>query len=167
MRQIEDQAVPTATGSAASTRGALHDWPMAMPPTGHRRRPWSFAAKGYLEVLFKDGDEARRARRDLQEHGVPAADMRLYVAEEVLSSEAGFLAGRSWLAKVVDAVTADDEARRRDLANARAGGAVLWLYAPTRHDANRLLRVLADHHVSYIRHDSNEDGVRELTFDAS
>ena len=98
---------------------------------------------------------------------MPAADVRLYVAEEVLSSEAGFLAGRSWLAKVVDALTADDEARRRDLANARAGGAALWLYAPTRHDANRVLRLLADYHLSYVRHDSNEDGVRELTFDAS
>ena len=49
---------------------------------------------------------------------------------------------------------------------AQAGGAALWLYAPTRHDANRLLRLLADYHVAYVRHDGNE-GVRELTFDAS
>jgi hypothetical protein len=92
--------------------------------------------------------------------------MRLYVAQEILRNEARFLAGRSWLAKVADALTADDEASRRYLANAQEGGAALWLYAPTRHDANRLLRLLADHQVSYIRHDSDE-GVRELTFDAS
>jgi hypothetical protein len=139
---------------------------MDKPPTGPNRRPWSFSAKGYLEVLLKDSDEARRAQRDLQEHGVPAEDMRLYVAEEILRNEAHFLEGRSWLAKVVDALTADHQARRHYLANAQAGGAALWLYAPTRHDANRLLRLLADHHVSSIRHDSNE-GVRELAFDAS
>jgi hypothetical protein len=117
-------------------------------------------------VLFKDGDEARRAQRGLQERGVPAADVRLYLAEEILRNEAHFLAGRSWLAKVVDALTADHQARRHYFANAQAGGAALWLYAPTRHDANRLLRLLTDHHVSSVRHDSNA-GVREMTFDAS
>ena len=166
MRQMEGEAVPTATGSAESTRAEPHDWPMDKPPTGHNRRPWIFSAKGYLEILFKDSDEARRAQRGLQERGVPAEDMRLYVAEEILSNEAHFLAGRSWLAKVVGALTADHEARRCYFANARAGGAAVWLYAPTRHDANRLLRLLADHHVSYLRHDSNE-GVREMAFDAS
>lgn len=164
MQQMEGEAVPTATGSAASTRAAPHDWPMGKPPTGHSRRPWFFSAKGYLEVLFEDSNEARRAQRGLQERGVPPGDMRLYVAEEILSNEAHFLAGRSWLAKGVDTLTADHEARRRYFANAQAGGAALWLYAPTRHDANRLLRLLADHQVSYVRHDSNE-GVRELTFD--
>jgi hypothetical protein len=92
--------------------------------------------------------------------------MRLYVAEEIVRKEAHLQAGRSWPAKMVDTLTADHEARRRYLANAQAGGAALWLYAPTRHDANRLLRLLADHHVPYVRHDSNE-GVRELRFDAS
>jgi hypothetical protein len=166
MRQMEDEAVSTATGSAASIRGGPHDWPMDKPPTGHHRRPWIVSATGYLEVLFEDSDEARRAQRDLQERGVPADDMRLYVAEEILRNEAKFLEGRSWLAKVVNALTADDEARRRYFANALAGGAALWLYAPTRHDANRLLRFLAGHHVAYLRHDGDE-GVRELTFDAS
>ena len=117
---------------------------MDKPPTGHNRRPWTFSTRGYLEVLFTDSDEARRAYADLQERGVPAADMRLYVAEEILRNEAHLLEGQSWLAKLVDALSADHQARRRDLANAQAGGAALWLYAPTRHDANRLLRFLAD-----------------------
>ena len=166
MRQMEDQAVPTATGPAASTRHEPHDWPMDKPPAGHNRRPWTFSTRGYLEVLFTDSDEARRTYADLQERGVPAADMRLYVAEEILRDEAHLLAGRSWLAKLVDALTADHQARRRDLANAQAGGAALWLYAPTRHDASRQLQLLADHHTFYVRHDSDE-GVREMTFDAS
>jgi hypothetical protein len=166
MRQIEDQAVPTASGAASSTQGQPHDGPMDKPPTGHHRRRWSFSAKGYLEVLFKDRDAARRAQRGLLEHGVPAEDVRLYVAEEMLRNDAQLLVGRSWLATVVDALTADHQVRRRFLANAQAGGAALWLYAPTRHDANRLLRLLADYHLSYVRHDSDE-GVRELTFDAS
>ena len=166
MRQVEDQAVPTATGPAASTRHEPHDWPMDKPPTGHNRRPWTFSTRGYLEVLFTDSDEARRAYVDLQERGVPAADMRLYVAEEILRDEAQLLAGQSWLAKLVDAVTADHQARRRYFANAQAGGAALWLYAPTQHDANRLLRILTDYHVASVRHDGDE-GVRELTFRAS
>jgi hypothetical protein len=166
MRQMEDQAVPTATESAASTQGEPHEWPMDKPPTGHNRRPWTFSTRGYLEVLFTNSDEARRAYADLQERGVPAADMRLYVAEEILRNEAHLLEGRSWLAKLVDALTGDHQARRRDVANTRAGGAALWLYAPNRHDANRLLRVLADHDIFYVRHDSDE-GVREMTFDAS
>jgi hypothetical protein len=65
---------------------------------------------------------------------------------------------------VVGALTADHEARRCYFANARAG--VPQSGSTTRHDANRLLRLLADHHVSYLRHDSNE-GVREMAFDAS
>jgi hypothetical protein len=66
----------------------------------------------------------------------------------------------------VDALTADHQARRRYSANAQAGSVALSLYAPTRHDANQLVRLLTDHHISYVRHDCNE-GVRELTFDAS
>jgi hypothetical protein len=91
MQQMEAEAVPTATRSAASTRGEPHDWPMDKPLTGSNWRPWSFSAMGC--------------------------------------------------------------------------GAALWLYASTRHDANRLLRLLADYDVSYLRHDGDE-GVRELTFDA-
>jgi hypothetical protein len=92
MQQMEADAVPTAPGPAASTRGEPHDWPMARPSTGHNRRPWSFSATGYLEALFKDGDESQRAQRGLQERGVPVDDMRLYLADEILSNETRFLA---------------------------------------------------------------------------
>jgi hypothetical protein len=92
--------------------------------------------------------------------------MRLYVVEEILRNEDDFLVGRSWLAKLVDALTADHRARRRYSANTQTGRVALWLYAPTQHDANRLLRILTDYHVASVRHDSNE-GIRELTFDAS
>jgi hypothetical protein len=90
MRQMEGQAVPTATRSTAATRAGPHHWPMDKPPIGHHRRPWSSSAKGYLEVLFKDGDTARRAQRGLQEHRVPPADMRLWVTEEMLRDDARF-----------------------------------------------------------------------------
>jgi hypothetical protein len=47
---------------------------------------------------------------------VPAEGMRLYAAEEMLSDEAHLLAGRSWLAKLVDALTADHQASRHSFA---------------------------------------------------
>jgi hypothetical protein len=63
-----------------------HDWPLQRSARG-RLRPWFFSAEGYLGLLFKDGEEARRAQRGLLERGVPEQDARLYDAEQVLSTK--------------------------------------------------------------------------------
>ena len=55
------------------------EWPIERPPG---LRPWFFSAMGYLGVLFKDPREAERAQRGLIEHGVPAADVRLYICAD-------------------------------------------------------------------------------------
>src|SRR6266542_7017585 len=94
------------------------DWPIERPPG---LRPWFFSAMGYLAVLFKSPAEAERAQRGLIDHGVPAADIRLYTAEEILATESRLDAGRSALAKAVAAMTADHAARRRYLDTAAAG----------------------------------------------
>jgi hypothetical protein len=61
-----------------------HDWPFEQPARG-TLRPWYLTAAGYLAVLFPDGQEAQRATQGLLQRGVPANDVRLYDAEEVLS----------------------------------------------------------------------------------
>ena len=125
------------------------EWPIERPPG---LRPWFFSAMGYFGVLFKDPREAERAQRGLIEHGVPAADVRLYTSAQILDTESRLDTERSLLAKALAALTADRAARRRYLDNAAGGGAALWLYAPTEEDADRLVRELADYDYRSLRY---------------
>ena len=54
-----------------------HDCPLEQPAKG-TVRPWYVTATGYLAVLFREHEEAERAQRGLQEHGVPEQDLRLW-----------------------------------------------------------------------------------------
>jgi hypothetical protein len=132
-----------------------HDWPLERSARGSLR-PWFFSAEGYLGLLFKDGEEARRARRGLLERGVPEEDVRLYDADQVLSTEARLQEERSALARAIAALTADRQARDRYLDNARAGGSALWLYAPTHERADRLIGLLADYDYVSLRYYGSE-----------
>jgi hypothetical protein len=120
------------------------DWP---PEQSAKRtvRPWHYTAVGYLAVLFADPEEAQRARRGLRERGVPDADLRLYDGEETLRIAARLQHERSILAKAIDAIVVDQRAQKRWLGNARAGGSLLFLYAPTKQRVNRMVGLLADY----------------------
>jgi hypothetical protein len=59
------------------------DWPFERPAEG-TRRPWYLAATGYLEVLFRDPEEAQRAQRGLLQHQISQEELRLYESEEIL-----------------------------------------------------------------------------------
>ncbi len=128
-------------------------------------RPWYLTATGYLMVLFSDPEEARRARRGLLERHVSEQEVRLYEPEELARILARLRQERSILAKAVAALVADPGARERFLDNARTGGAVLWLVAPTRDRADRLVGLLADYSYSSLRY-YGEDGVTDLQRDA-
>ncbi len=128
-------------------------------------RPWYLTATGYLMVLFSDPEEARRARRGLLERHVSEQEVRLYEPEELARILARLRQERSILAKAVAALVADPGARERFLDNARTGGAVLWLVAPTRDRADRLVGLLADYSYSSLRY-YGEDGVTVLQRDA-
>jgi hypothetical protein len=141
-----------------------HDWPFEQPAKG-TLRPWYFSAAGYLVVLFRDPEEAERARADLLERGVPDQDLRLYPASETLAIASRLQQERSILAKAVAAVVADRPARERYLGNARAGGSALWIYAPTTDRADRLVGLLADCHYLSMRY-YGEDGVEDIEGDA-
>jgi hypothetical protein len=131
--------------------GEPHDWPFEQP-AGGTLRPWYFTAAGYLAVLFRDPEEAVRAQRGLVEQGVPEEDLRLYDAEETLRRAARIAEERSILAKAVAAIVSDRPARERYLGNARAGGSALWLFAPTKEHAHRLVKLLADCHYVSMRY---------------
>lgn len=116
-------------------------------------------------VLFSDPEEARRAQRGLLERKVPQEELRLYESEETLRIVARLQEERSILAKAVAALGADPSVKQRFLDNARAGGAVLWLVAPTRDRADHLVELLADHSYSFLRYYGDE-GVTDLERDA-
>ena len=137
-----------------------HDWPAEQSAHGGLR-PWHATAAGYLAVLFADPEEAQRAQRGLQQHGVPEGDLRLYDGEETLRIASRLEQERSVLAKAINQVVVDHRLRERWLDNARAGGSLLWICAPTKDRANRLVGLLADYRYGTLRH-FGEDGVEDI-----
>ena len=120
------------------------DWPLEQSAKG-ALRPWHYTAVGYLAVLFADFEEAERAQRGLRERDVSEGDLRLYDHEETLRIASRLQQERSILAKAIDEVVVDHRAQERWLGNARAGGCLLFVFAPTREDASRMVGLLADY----------------------
>jgi hypothetical protein len=117
-------------------------------------------------LTVKDPEEAQRAERDLLESGVPDQDLRLYHAEETLRIASRIQEERSILAKAIAALVADRPAGARFLSNARAGGSALWIFAPTKDRADRLVGLLADYHYVSMRY-YGDDGVEDVHGDVS
>jgi hypothetical protein len=120
------------------------DWPPEQSAKG-TLRPWHSTAAGYLAVLFEDREEAQRAQRGLPQRGVPEGDLRLYDGQETLRIASRLQQERSILAKAIKEIEVDHRAEQRWLDNARAGGSLLFLYAPTKEGAKRMVRLLADY----------------------
>jgi hypothetical protein len=136
------------------------DWPLEQSAQG-TLRPFHYTAVGYLAVLFQDPEEALRAQRGLQQQGVPEGDLRLYDGEEILRIASRLQQERSILAKAINEVVVDHQLRERWLANARAGGAQLWVQTPTKDRANRLVGLLAAYPYVLL-HYLGEDGVETI-----
>jgi hypothetical protein len=120
------------------------DWPLEQSAKG-TVRPWHYTAVGYLAVLFEDPEEAQRAQRGLQLRGVPEGDLRLYDGKEILRIAARLQRERSTLAKAINEIVIDHQAEQRWLGTARAGGSLLFLYAPSKEHANRMVGLLSDY----------------------
>jgi hypothetical protein len=116
-------------------------------------------------VLFEDAEEAQRAQRGLGERGVPEGDLRLYDGEETLRVASRLQQERSILAKAIKELVVDYRAEKRWLGNARAGGSLLFLYAPTRERANRMVGLLADYQYGSLDY-FGEHGVEVIEQDA-
>ena len=119
-------------------------WPPEQSAKG-ALRPWHDTAVGYLAVLFEDAAEAQRAQRGLQQRVVPEGDLRRYDGEETLRIAARLQQERSILAKAIKELVVDHRAEKRWLGNARAGGSLLFVSAPTRERATRMVGLLADY----------------------
>jgi hypothetical protein len=164
LRRDRKRRCRDAAAGSRCTMTERHDWPFERPARG-TLRPWFFSASGYVAVLFRTGEEAMRARAGLLEQGVPEEDIRVYTSEQTLDTVARIQEERSNLAKAVAALTIDRAAGARYLANARAGGAALWLFAPAEGQADRLVRLLADYDYLSVRY-FGDDGVNEIVRDA-
>jgi hypothetical protein len=138
-------------------------WPPEQSAKG-TLRPWHDTAVGYLAVLFEDAEEAKRAERSLRERGVPEGDLRLYDGEETLRIAARLQQERSVLAKAIKEIVVDHRAEERWLGNARAGGSLLFLYAPTRERAKRMVGLLADYQYASLDY-FGEHGVEVIERD--
>jgi hypothetical protein len=136
------------------------DWPLERPADG-TLRPWYLTAAGYLMVLFRDPEEARRAERGLLERGVPAEEVRLYESEELLRIVSRLRQERSLVARAVAALVADPGVKERFMDNTRAGGSALWLVARSKERADQLVGLLADYGYSSARY-YGEDEVAEV-----
>lgn len=141
-------------------RRTARAWPFDQSAEG-TVRPWYITATGYLVVQFGTPSEAHRAHRGLVERQVPSDELRLYESEEILRNISRLRDERSVVARAVAALVADPAAKQRFVDNARAGGAALWLVAPTRKRADQLVGLLADYNYSSLRY-YGEDGVVDL-----
>jgi hypothetical protein len=140
------------------------DWPLEQPAEG-TLRPWYLTSTGYLVVLFRDPAEARRAHRGLLDGKVAPDQVRLYEPQELQANLSRLQEERSILARAVAALVADPDYKRHFLDNARAGGAAMWLVAPTKDRADQLVGMLADYSYSSVRY-YGQDGVSDLQRDA-
>lgn len=159
MRYYELSSMTDSHGAEVIAVTEPHHWPFEQP--AETLRPWYSKATGYLMVLFSDPEEARRARSGLLERHVPQEDTRLYESEEILRIVARLQEERSLVAKAVAALVADPSVKRHFLANARTGGAALWVFAQTRHRADHLVGLLADYDYSFLRY-YGEEGVADV-----
>jgi hypothetical protein len=141
-----------------------HPWPLEQSAHG-TLRPWAATAARYLAGVFADPEEAERARRGLQQHGVPDGDLRLYDADETLAIASRLQHERSILAKAINEVVANRSLRDRWLDNARAGGSLLWIYAATDDRADRLVGLLADYKYGRLHYFGEKD-VEDINGDA-
>jgi hypothetical protein len=117
-----------------------------------RERPLFFNPQGFLVAVLEDADQAERARAALAGAGFADRDLRVCTSRQILDSWERFQAERSLAQRVAGAVTDDPDTIELYFGYARAGRSALWVHVPDEADADRVVRVLADHQVLHFRH---------------
>jgi hypothetical protein len=129
-------------------------WPMGMsdqdPSLG--ARPLAFNPQGFLVAILNDPDQAEQAKAALVDAGFAETDLRVYTSQQILDDHERFLAQRTLARRVVGAVTDDPATIKLYFGYARQGRAALWVHVPDDADAERAVRLLADHQVLHFRH---------------
>ena len=140
-------------------------WPWGM--TGRdpdpADRPWVFRPQGFVLLVLEDDDEVARATESLAGTGFRADHQRAYPGRQLLEDRERWVAQQSLARRVVENATIDQEAVDLLVDHARRGRAFLWVVTPTRDDANRAIRALADHRVQFVRY-YGERSVEDLRF---
>jgi hypothetical protein len=129
-------------------------WPTGMSDQdpAARDRPLVFNPQGFLVAVLEDADQPEQARAALTDAGFADRDLRVYTSQQILDSWERFQAERSLAQRVAGAVTDDPDTIERYFGYAHQGRAALWVHVPEEADADRAVRVLADHPVLHIRH---------------
>ena len=129
-------------------------WPTGMSDQdpAARERPLVFNPQGFLVAILQDNDQAEQAKTALADAGFAERDLRVYTSRQILDSWERFQAERSLAQRVAGAVTDDPDTIEQYFGYARQGRAALWVHVPEEADANRVVRVLADHQVLHFRH---------------
>jgi len=129
-------------------------WPTGMSDQdpAARERPLVFNPQGFLVAILQDNDQAEQAKTALADAGFAERDLRVYTSRQILDSWERFQAERSLAQRVAGAVTDDPATIEQYFGYARQGRSALWVHVPEEADANRVVRVLADHQVLHFRH---------------
>ena len=117
----------------------------------HSSRPWNFRPHGYLVVIIRDIDEARRAETALVRAGFSRRDIKLYTGEQILRNQDVYISRRSIATKAIAAVAEDVEGRELYLAYAREGRSAMWMRVPEDRVPKALL-VLSDFEYLHTRY---------------
>jgi hypothetical protein len=136
-------------------------WPFGTTDGGPSSRPAVVDLEGVLIAMLQDAASGEAARSSLCEHGFNDQTLRLYTAEQILAYDEEFRSNRSLGGRIIGAVVDDRAAMKQYVEHARTGCSALWVLAPIREDANKVVRWLADQHVAYIWYHGH-DGVETI-----
>jgi hypothetical protein len=125
-------------------------WPFGETDGGPLSRPIVVDLEGVLVAILADASTGERAMASLSERGYSDRQLRLYTSEQILAYEETFRTNRGLAGRVVGALVDDGESMAQYVQYAREGRAALWVLVPDRDEANRLVRLLADHAVLHI-----------------
>jgi hypothetical protein len=136
-------------------------WPFGATDGGPSSRPTIVDLEGVLIAMLADTESGESARRSLLEHGFNDQTLRVYTPEQILEYDDEFRSNRSLGGRIIGAVVDDRGAMEKYVDYARTGSSALWVLAPLREDANKVVRWLADENVQYIWYHAH-DGVETI-----
>lgn len=125
-------------------------WPFGPTDGGPASRPLVVDMENVLVAILADSDGADRATAALLEFGIGADHLRRYTSDQILEYDRQFQANRGLSGRLVGTVVDDKESMAQYVAFARAGHAALWVLVQDRDEANRVIRLLADHDVVFV-----------------
>jgi hypothetical protein len=133
-------------------------WPFGATDGGPQSRPVVVDMDGVLIAILASTEAGEHAKAVLSEHGFDDQTLRLYTGEQIVAHDEEFRADRKLGERLVGLVVDHREAMEEYVAYGRNGCSALWILAPIREDANKVVRWLADEETQYLWY-YGKDGV--------